>query len=109
MTALPLALILAVAAAVTYSIGMAQVIWGYFGLVLAMALGPIFIPWVMVPQMSWLFWGWLKTVIQYSFYTAVAAAIFRVTSELGVATIGNLGETPVLTEPTGVGNLCWTT
>jgi hypothetical protein len=37
-------------------------------------LGPVFIPFFIVPDLDWLFWGWLKSLIQYSFYPVVANA-----------------------------------
>ena len=36
--------------------------------------GPIFVPFFIVPQLDWLFWGWLKAFIQYAFYQVVAQA-----------------------------------
>lgn len=35
------------------------------------ALGPLFIPWLFVPKMDFLFWGWLRSYLQFAFYTAV--------------------------------------
>ncbi|HEV2234874.1 MAG TPA: type IV secretion system protein [Terriglobia bacterium] len=37
-------------------------------------VGPIFIPFFIVPQLDWLFWGWLRSFIQYAFYQVIAAA-----------------------------------
>ena len=105
VSALPVVVIVGVAMLVAYGLGAAQVVWGYFGLSLALLLGPIFIPWLMVPQLSWLFWGWFKTVLQYSFYGAVAAGIFRVTAQVGEATLSRIGDAPILTTPTGLGDL----
>lgn len=34
-------------------------------------LGPLFIPWLFVPRLDFLFWGWLRSYLQFSFYTAV--------------------------------------
>lgn len=34
-------------------------------------LGPLFIPWLFVPRMDFLFWGWLRSYLQFAFYTAV--------------------------------------
>lgn len=34
-------------------------------------LGPLFIPWLFVPRMDFLFWGWFRSYLQFSFYTAV--------------------------------------
>lgn len=37
-------------------------------------LGPLFVPFFIVPTMEWMFWGWLKSFIQYSFVPVVANA-----------------------------------
>ena len=44
-------------------------------------LGPVFIPFFIVPQLDWLFWGWLKAFIQYSFYQVVAAGVLYIVSQ----------------------------
>ena len=67
-----------------FALGQAQVMWAQIALSISLLLGPLFIPWMLVPQLSFLFWGWLRTVLVYSLYGAVAAAIFRVITELGV-------------------------
>jgi hypothetical protein len=41
----------------------------------AILLGPIFIPFFIVPNLEFLFWGWLKFFLAYSFYQVVAAAV----------------------------------
>src|SRR6202163_2838720 len=46
-----------------------------FGLVatgVAVLVGPVFIPFFLVPQLDWLFWGWLKSLLQYAFYQVIA-------------------------------------
>ncbi len=48
--------------------------FGYVAAAVAVMLGPIFIPFYIVPHMEWLFWGWLKSLIQYAFYPVVAQA-----------------------------------
>jgi type IV secretory pathway VirB6-like protein len=48
-----------------------------FGLVatgVAVLVGPLFIPFFLVPQLDWLFWGWFKSVLQYAFYQVIAQA-----------------------------------
>jgi hypothetical protein len=48
-----------------------------FGLVatgVAVLVGPVFIPFFVVPQMDWLFWGWVKALLQYAFYQCIAQA-----------------------------------
>ncbi|HEV2418045.1 MAG TPA: type IV secretion system protein [Terriglobia bacterium] len=49
-----------------------------FGLVatsVCALVGPIFIPFFIVPKLDWLFWGWLRCFIQYAFYQVIAAAV----------------------------------
>src|ERR1700674_630015 len=48
-----------------------------FGLVatgVAVLVGPVFIPFFLIPQLDWLFWGWLKSLLQYAFYQVIAQA-----------------------------------
>jgi hypothetical protein len=48
-----------------------------FGLVatgVAVLVGPVFIPFFLVPHMEWVFWGWLKSLLQYAFYQVIAQA-----------------------------------
>jgi len=48
-----------------------------FGLVatgVAVLVGPVFIPFFLVPPLEWLFWGWLKSLLQYAFYQVIAQA-----------------------------------
>ena len=41
-------------------------------------VGPIFVPFFIVPTLEWLFWGWLKAFIQYSFMIVIANAFIYV-------------------------------
>jgi hypothetical protein len=54
------------------------VCFGYIATAIAVLLGPVFIPFFIVPQLEWLFWGWLKALFQYSFYPVVANAYLYV-------------------------------
>jgi hypothetical protein len=45
-------------------------------------VGPIFIPFSIVPKMEWLFWGWLRAFIQYAFYQVVAQGFVFVFGQL---------------------------
>ena len=71
-------------------IGAAQVIWAYVALAIALFLGPVFIPWLLVPGLSFLFWGWLRTVLTASLMGPIAAVIMRVLSEVGVQVTQNV-------------------
>jgi len=45
-------------------------------------LGPIFIPFLVFDKLDWLFWGWLKAYLGFSFYKIVAAATLNVLSHV---------------------------
>src|SRR5882762_11382274 len=56
--------------------------FGYVASAIAVMLGPIFIPFFIVPKLEWLFWGWLKSLLQYAFYPVVANAYLFVFGNL---------------------------
>jgi len=56
--------------------------FGYVAAAVAVLLGPIFIPFFIVPKMEWLFWGWFKAFLQYAFYPVVANAYLFVFGNL---------------------------
>ena len=103
---LTLMMMLAMGLVVVFAIGQAQVMWAQLALSIALVLGPVFIPWMVVPQLSFLFWGWLRTVLVYSLYGAVAAAIFRIITELGVFVVqgwtGDMATGVEWSGPTGI-------
>jgi type IV secretory pathway VirB6-like protein len=57
-------------------------ILGFIGIGLGSLLGPLFIPWLVVPKVSWLFWNWFSFMLQYSFYQVVASALVFVWTNL---------------------------
>jgi len=56
--------------------------FGYVAAAVAVLLGPVFIPFFIVPGLEWLFWGWFKSLLQYSFYPVVANAYLFVFGNL---------------------------
>jgi hypothetical protein len=56
--------------------------FGYIAVAVSVLLGPIFIPFFIVPKLEWLFWGWLKSLLQYAFYPVVANAYIFVFGQL---------------------------
>lgn len=72
--------ILALAAAAIASF--VVIAFGYIAASIAVMLGPIFIPFFIVPKMEWLFWGWLKSLLQYAFYPVIANAYIFVFGQL---------------------------
>lgn len=65
-------------------IGLAQfavmfvVSFGMIASAVCALLGPLFIPFFIVPSLDWLFWNWLKAFVQYSFMPVVANAFIFV-------------------------------
>ena len=53
---------------------LAVIAFGLAATGVAVLVGPIFIPFFIVPQLEWLFWGWLKSLLQYAFYQVIAQA-----------------------------------
>jgi hypothetical protein len=60
-------------------------LFGPVATAVAVLIGPIFIPFFIVPKLEWLFLGWLKFFIAYAFYQVIAAAVTYVLCNLVVA------------------------
>lgn len=60
------------------AVSMAVIAFGLIASAVCGLLGPIFVPFMIVPRLDWLFWGWLKSFIQYSFVPVVAIAFLMV-------------------------------
>ena len=50
-------------------------IWGSVAQGVCIILGPLFIPFLLFDKTSFLFWGWIKCFLQYSFYQLVATIV----------------------------------
>ena len=61
---------------------LAVISFGYIASAIAVLLGPLFIPFYIVPGLEWIFWGWLKSIIQYAFYPVVGNAYLFVFGNL---------------------------
>ena len=57
-------------------ISLAIVAFGLIASAVCALLGPIFVPFFIVPKLDWLFWSWLKAFIQYSFIPVVSLRFF---------------------------------
>ena len=93
-------LLIAVILAAMEATAFAVIAYGYVASAVCVLIGPIFIPWFIVPKMDWLFWGWLKAFIGFSFYQVVAAAFIFVFSKVLASmfqTIGNINISNALT------------
>lgn len=54
----------------------------YLALGLLVLLGPILIPWLLMPGLEHLAWGWLNAVIHYSLYQVIAGAVVFINSNV---------------------------
>jgi hypothetical protein len=59
-------------------ISLAIVAFGLIASAVCALLGPIFVPFFIVPKMDWLFWSWFKSFVQYSFIPVVAFAFLMI-------------------------------
>src|SRR3954466_2733832 len=64
--------------ALAKALSLAVIAFGLIPSAVCGLLGPIFVPFFIVPKLDWLFWGWLKAFIQYSFIPVVAIAFLMV-------------------------------
>ena len=60
------------------AVSLAVIAFGLIASAVCGLLGPIFVPFFIVPKLDWLFWGWLRAFIQYSFVPVVAIAFLMV-------------------------------
>ncbi len=64
------------------AVALIVIAYGFIATAVCVLVGPVFIPFFIVPKMEWLFWGWFRCFIQYAFYQVVAAAVVYVIGNL---------------------------
>ena len=79
--------------AAAQAISIVVIAYGFIATAVCVLVGPVFIPFFIVPKLEWLFWGWFRAFIQYAFYQVIAAAV--------VFIIGNLILGILNLQPTG--------
>ena len=79
--------------AAAQAIAIVVIAFGFIATAVCVLVGPVFIPFFIVPKLEWLFWGWFKCFIQYAFYQVIAAAVVFVIANLivGVLRLGPPG------------------
>src|SRR5271154_4256830 len=70
-TAIYVIVIILLAAA--QAIAIVVIAYGFIATAVCVLVGPVFVPFFIVPKMEWLFWGWFRCFIQYAFYQVIAA------------------------------------
>jgi type IV secretory pathway VirB6-like protein len=79
-TAIYVVVIILLAAA--QAIAFVVIAFGFIATAVCVLVGPVFIPFFIVPKLEWLFWGWFKAFLQYAFYQVIAAAVVFVIANL---------------------------
>ncbi len=57
-------------------------LWGYLSILVAIVLGPLLIPWFVVPQLQFLAWGWFRSLLGAAVHLMVAGAVFAVVAQI---------------------------
>ncbi len=70
--------LLLIAVTLAKVVALAVVAFGLIASAVCALLGPIFVPFFIVPKFDWLFWSWFKAFIQYSFIPVVAFAFLMI-------------------------------
>src|SRR6266852_8147671 len=59
-------------------LSLAVVAFGLIASAVCTLVGPIFVPFFIVPKLDWLFWSWFKAFVQYSFIPVIAFAFLMI-------------------------------
>ena len=73
--------------AAAQAIAIVVIAFGFIATAVCVLVGPIFIPFFIVPKIEWLFWGWFEGFIQYAFYQVIAAAVVFIIANLILGTL----------------------
>jgi hypothetical protein len=84
-TAIYVIVILLLAAA--QAVAIVVIAYGFVATAVCVLVGPIFVPFFIVPKLEWLFWGWFRCFIQYAFYQVIAAAVVFIIGNLIVGAL----------------------
>ncbi len=84
-------LVIVIALAAVQAVAFAVIAYGYVAAAVCVLVGPIFIPFFIVPKLDWLFWGWFKAFIGFSFYQVIASAFIFVFSKVLLSLLAVIG------------------
>jgi TrbL/VirB6 plasmid conjugal transfer protein len=74
--------------AAAQAVAIVVIAYGFVASAVCVLLGPVFIPFFIVPKLEWLFWGWLRCFVQYAFYQVIAAAVVFIVGNLILDILG---------------------
>ncbi|PYU30047.1 MAG: type IV secretion system protein [Chloroflexi bacterium] len=75
-------IVITILLAAAQAIAIVVIAYGFIATAVCVLVGPVFVPFFIVPKLEWLFWGWFKAFIQYAFYQVIAAAVVYVIGNL---------------------------
>ena len=93
MLGMAIYIIVIILLAAAQAISIVVIAYGFIATAVCVLVGPIFVPFFIVPKLEWLFWGWLRCFLQYAFYEVIAAAVVYIIGNLiiGVLTLQGTG------------------
>jgi hypothetical protein len=60
------------------AVSLAVIAFGLIASAVCALLGPLFVPFFIVPKLDWLFWSWFRSFVAYSFVPVVAIAFLMI-------------------------------
>ena len=79
-------------------------LWGYLSIMVSVVLGPLLVPWFLVPQLQFLAWGWFRSLLGATIHLVVAGAVFAVVAQILTLPLIRVGDS-VAAERGSVGSL----
>lgn len=68
--------------ALAQAVAIVVIAYGFIATAVCVLVGPVLIPFFIVPKMEWLFWGWFRCFLQYAFYQVIASAVVYIIGNL---------------------------
>ena len=77
--------------AIAQGVAFAVIAYGLVAAAVCVLIGPIFVPFLIVPKLDWLFWGWFKAFLGFSLYQVVAACSLVIFAKVLLGLLGVIG------------------
>ena len=87
MVGIAIYVIVTILLAAAQAVAIVIIAYGFIATAVCVLVGPIFVPFFIVPKLEWLFWGWFRCFLQYAFYQVIAAAVVFVIGNLIVGAL----------------------
>jgi TrbL/VirB6 plasmid conjugal transfer protein len=73
--------------ATAQAVSIVVIAYGFIATAVCVLVGPVFVPFFIVPKLEWLFWGWFRCFLQYAFYQVISAAVVFIIGNLILGTL----------------------